>query len=387
MERAGAAGSLGAEQLGLLLHDLRTPIRSIRGAAQGALESARSGAQVEEYLTQILSAASALDAMAGELLGAGRAEVFTGEMLLCDLRALVAPLAQEKRQSLALDLSALSGRAFTGERAALCRILQNLLTNAVKYTQEGGHIALYACLTDGEPMRAVFTVEDDGMGMKRAFMGRMFDPLARAPESRGVEGSGLGLASVKRLVEALGGEIAVDSRWGAGTRFTVCVPLPETPGALQTPRAPQPMRAPQAAASPAGDALRGERLLVAEDNALAAQIVCARLTSQGAHVTLASDGAQALDRFARSRPGAFTAALLDLRMPSLGGAQTAMRLRALPREDAQALPLVAMTASAGEGDRARALRAGFDACLEKPIDPEQLRALLAQARARDTRGA
>ena len=367
MEGIRGLDTARAAHLGMLAHDLRTPISCIRGAAQGALESVRCGAQVEEYLAQILSAARTLDAMAGELIGAPRETEFTGEMLEGELRAMAAPQAEAKGQRLTIDVGAIAGERLCGDFTSVCRILTNLLTNAVKYTPRGGNIALQTDLRRGaeDEVTVVITVRDDGVGMKREFLERLFHPFERAQETAHIEGHGLGLASVRRLVDAMGGEIAVESRWGAGSAFTVCLPMraKSVEGRTRTPA--------RAARRAHTDLLREKRFLVAEDNALAAQILRSRFAARGAEVSLAGDGAQAAAQFARSRPGEYAAVLLDLHMPSLGGADAARAIRAMPREDAQTIPILAMTASADDAEAQQTLCAGMDACLVKPIDLEE----------------
>ena len=225
-------------RLGLLAHDLRAPISCISGAAQMALLSAHSGARVEDYLRQILSAVNALNAMTGELLreealacGACDArdtcEAFDGDVIERELRVLIGAQAEARGQHLVLDMRALAGRRFAGDASALTRVLTNLLSNAVKYTQRGGEIALRADLADtGEgTVMAEFTVRDNGAGMTQAFVEKMYQPFTRAEETAQEEGHGLGLASVKRLVARMNGTIDVSSRPGEGTLFTVRVPL------------------------------------------------------------------------------------------------------------------------------------------------------------------
>lgn len=357
----------GSLPLGLLAHDLRTPISCICGAAQVALGAAKESAQVEDCLRQILGAAKALDAMTGELLGGASPEaaVFRGEELEEELRSLVLWRAQERAQRLTLDLAALRGRAFAGNRAALCRVLSNLLTNAVKYTPRGGHIALRASLeeTGERGTTATFLVTDDGAGMSQDFLRRLYEPYARASETAQEEGLGLGLASVRRQVERLRGSIQVHSRPGEGTAFTVRVPLAEA----------QERR-------PTLGSLCGERVLLAEDNPLGGRVLVSLLSSQGASAALAPDGAEAVRLFEASAPGEFTAVLLDMHMPVLDGCAAARALRALPRADARSVPVFALTAGGGEQDEAAALCAGMDACLKKPLDAGVLCAALAACR-------
>lgn len=361
-----ATGFAGATaMMGLLAHDLRTPISCICGAAQTALDGAAQGAQTEEYLRQILGAAKVLEAMTGELLdgGAPREAAFDGEALEAELCALVCARAKERGQRLTIEMGALAGRRFVGDQASLYRVLTNLLSNAVKYTPRGGHIALEASLCgEGDALTARFRVSDDGVGMTDEFVKRLYEPFARAQETQDIEGYGLGLASVRRLVERMRGTIDVQSRWGEGTTFTVCVPLREASPTDGTDRA----------------ILRGQRLLLAEDNALGGRIMTALLAAQGAKAEWTPDGAQAVRRFDEAGPGRYTAVLLDLRMPEMDGPGAARAIRAMPREDARRVPIFALTAGGGREDERAALSSGMDACLLKPLDLNALCAALAR---------
>ena len=151
-------------------------------------------------------------------------------MLAQELHAMADAPAEEKRQRLTIDVTALEGLTMTADYAALTRVLTNLLSNAVKYTQRGGRVSLAAALCQAEGLaHAIFTVEDNGMGMTPAFMERMYQPFERARESAHLPGSGLGLSIVRRLAAGMGGEIRVQSACGRGTTFTVRVPLDISP--------------------------------------------------------------------------------------------------------------------------------------------------------------
>ena len=208
-------------------HDLRTPMCVAAGAAQMALDA--GGGDVSVQLRQILQAVSTMDRMLSAMSSAQQSgDAFTGAMLREELLAMTAGKAQQKGQRLSVDLSALDGLSLEADYAALCRLLTNLLGNAVKYTQEGGEITLRAQLL-ALPLRSRavwirFIVADNGMGMKRPFMRRMYRPHARAEESAHLPGKGLGLAIVRRLVRQMHGTIRVKSRWQQGTVFTVTVP-------------------------------------------------------------------------------------------------------------------------------------------------------------------
>lgn len=215
-------------QMAALAHDLRTPMCIAAGAAQMALDA--GGKDVSAQLRQILQAVSAMDRMLSMMnMEKEDGSVFTAEMLREELLAMTAQKAAQKGQRLSLDLGALEGRAMEADYAALCRLLTNLIGNAVKYTPEGGVITLRAQVEQrllrlkGERVR--FVVADNGVGMSRAFMRRMFQPFARAKETEGISGSGLGLSIAREMAARLNAGIRVQSVQGKGTVFTVRVPV------------------------------------------------------------------------------------------------------------------------------------------------------------------
>ena len=226
---AGMEGTIAA-----FAHDIRTPMCCAAGAAQMAMSAARQGKDVNEQLHQILMAVSAMDRMVSSLcdVRSGLCS-FTGDMLACEMQALIAPRAQEKGQRFVIDMGALSGVCMEADYSAVCRILQNLLANAVKYTQRGGEIALTGGIKDGS---AVFTVRDNGMGMRRAFMRRMCLPFAREKESAYLPGMGLGLSIVDGMVHRLQGSLVVRSRRGKGSTFIVRMPLHRAQQAVSSER-------------------------------------------------------------------------------------------------------------------------------------------------------
>ena len=215
-------------QMAALAHDLRTPMCVAAGAAQMALEA--GGGDVSAQLHQILQAVGAMDRMLSMMSEAQESvPVFTGEMLRKELLALTVDRAREKGQKLSIDLSALDGLALEADYAALCRLLTNLLGNAIKYTHLGGEITLRAQTESvrrrSGRARVRFIVADNGAGMTRAFMRRMYLPFARAQQTAEIEGHGLGLSIVWEMAQRLGGRIHVRSIWGQGTTFIVSVPV------------------------------------------------------------------------------------------------------------------------------------------------------------------
>jgi len=217
-------------QMAALAHDLRTPMCVAAGAAQMALDA--GGKDVSQQLRQILQAVGAMDrmlSMMSELPEEACCRVFTAEMLREELWAMIADTARRKGQKLSIDLSSIEGMTVEADYAALCRLLTNLLSNAVKYTQEGGEITLrarpeWSFMQPGRS-RVRFVVTDNGMGMTRAFMRRMYMPFARARETEGIPGSGLGLSITRDMAARLNAAIRVRSERGRGTTFIVHVPM------------------------------------------------------------------------------------------------------------------------------------------------------------------
>lgn len=217
-------------QMAALAHDLRTPMCVAAGAAQLALEA--GGRDVSVQLRQILQAVNAMDrmlSMMSDEQAQDSSHIFTGEMLERELLAMTAGRAREKKQSLSVDLHMLDGLLLEADYAALSRLLTNLLGNAIKYTQIGGTISLRAQIERGKSgvgrRNVRFIVADNGMGMTREFMRRMFLPFARARETEGIAGKGLGLSIAKDMAKRLGGGIRVKSEWGKGSIFVVNVPV------------------------------------------------------------------------------------------------------------------------------------------------------------------
>lgn len=220
IDKHGEALAVGGETMASLAHDLRTPMSSVSGAAQMALLYSSQGKTVDKQLREILAAVEAMDMLLGRMCEGDGRQTISAKGLESALCAVMQPRAQRKEQLLHVDLTALDGAAIQNGDSLL-RVLLNLVSNAVKYTQPGGEICVKACRTAGV---STVTVSDNGMGMKREFMHRMFEPFERAKESCDQPGRGLGLAIVRRLVQGMGGSMLVRSAWGRGTAFTLRLP-------------------------------------------------------------------------------------------------------------------------------------------------------------------
>lgn len=253
------------------------------------------------------------------------------------------------------------------DKSKMRQILVNLLGNAQKFTQSGGTVSLAFEQTGEDAYR--FTVRDTGIGISRSFQEHMFEAFERertSTESSTV-GTGLGLSIVKRLVELMDGRITVDSTPGSGTSIAVTLSLPPADSAP----ADTPVPEPPAQEAPASS-LSGVHILLVEDNELNREIADTLLGAEGALVTNAVNGAEAVELFRSNPPGTFRLILMDIMMPVMDGLTAAKTIRALDRADAKTIPIFAMTANAFREDVTRSLDAGMNEHLNKPLDMEQL---------------
>ena len=286
----------------------------------------------------------------------------------------------------------------------------NLLSNAVKYTPEGGKISFsikHAYLKFTPYYKIV--IQDNGIGISKEFLPHIFESFSqvRPPEASGIMGTGLGLSIVRRIVDLMQGQISVDSVKGAGSTFTVLIPIevrsakttveqpaqPE-PAALdytgvnlisipslatknEVPaRTPTTKKASLPSATPA--TLSGMHLLLCEDNLVNREIIIKLLRSKNITCKTASNGAQGVEFFTQAAPGTFQAILMDIRMPVLDGYGATRAIRSLPRPDAHTIPIIAMTADAYEEAIRQSLACGMNDHLAKPIDSSKLFATLAK---------
>ncbi len=252
-------------------------------------------------------------------------------------------------------------------------IFINLLSNAVKFTSEGGEITLVVeCVKlEANCVHDRITVRDTGCGMSPEFLPKVFEPFAqeRLKENNAAGGTGLGLSIVKRLVDLMGGTIVAHSELGKGSEFVVCLDFERVDGRNS-------ISAEQAASLPSLD---GICVLLCEDNAMNREIATKLLEFRGIQVEYAENGEVGVRKFSESAVGRYKAVLMDLRMPVMDGLTAAKAIRAMKRPDAKAAPIIAMTADAFDDDVQKCLEAGMNGHIAKPIDPETLYRVLADA--------
>jgi CheY-like chemotaxis protein len=263
-------------------------------------------------------------------------------------------------------------RTILADPLNLQKILLNLLTNAIKYTPEGGHVDV---IFENEPEDAaepdsILTVRDNGIGMSREFQEHMYDAFAQEGRTGyGGSGTGLGLSIVRQLVSLMGGSIDVESRKNQGTAFKVRFHFQEADKEADR----------HTDAEEAGTGyglLKGKKILVCEDNALNREIVRSLLERGGMVCVEAVNGEEGAKAFRNSSVGEFAGILMDLRMPVMDGLESTGNIRRMDREDAGSVPILAMTADAFDEDVQRCMEAGMNGHLAKPIDPDKMMQML-----------
>ena len=399
-------------------HDMRTPLTGILGYTELALQTGSSQDQ-HAYLHKINASGQLLLSLINDTLNLAKMEneQFQLRPELVDMEALLHQVVismegqvQQKQQQFIYKFDLPQNEHLWIDKLKLQDLLLNLLSNAVKYTPEGGKILFsikHAYLKFTPYYKIV--IQDNGIGISKEFLPHIFESFSqeRPPEASGIMGTGLGLSIVRRIVDLMQGQISVDSVKGAGSTFTVLLPIevrsakttveqpaqPE-PAALdytgvnlisipslatknEVPaRTPTTKKASLPSATPA--TLSGMHLLLCEDNLVNREIIIKLLRSKNITCKTASNGAQGVEFFTQAAPGTFQAILMDIRMPVLDGYGATRAIRSLPRPDAHTIPIIAMTADAYEEAIRQSLACGMNDHLAKPIDSSKLFATLAK---------
>ena len=358
-------------------HDMRTPLNAIIGLSELAQHNLDDQSKLQTLLEKILFSGQQLLHLVNDVLEISRME--QGHISLdyhpIDLQQCVDDCVEifrhqakkeEKNLSLACDLH---HRMVLGDASRISQILNNLLSNAFKYSEPGASITVRLTENSSDKHSSYeLSVQDTGIGMSQEFLTHVFEPYARETRfsARSVVGTGLGMAIVHSLVKRMDGEIRVASELGQGSTFTVTLPLQaitEPEDADCTEHVELPMQTESSAFD-----LRGKKLLIAEDNEINMEIATEILSMNGVQVVQAWDGQQAVEIFSASQPHEFDAILMDMQMPNMNGCQAAQAIRTLERADAATIPIIAVTANAFPEDIAKTQVAGMNAHIVKPID-------------------
>ena len=375
-KKAEAANEAKTEFLQRMSHDIRTPINGICGMIDMAEHYADDMEKQTEYRAKIKEASNLLLELVNDVLDMSKLE--SGEVVLEEspfnlskifeeVLVVIEQIAAEQNIRIVWEKKEIKHRDLIGSPRYVKRVMMNILSNAVKYNRANGQIYI-SCreIPSEQPEMPIieFVCRDTGIGMTDEFQKHIFEPFAQEHTGSRTKfaGTGLGMPITKKLIEKMGGTITFESEKGVGTTFVIRVPFKIDPDVDK--------REEQKDVSE--KSIKGLHILLAEDNELNMEIAEFVLQNEGADVTKAWDGQEAVELFRNSEPGEFDVILMDIMMPVMNGYEAAKMIRSLDREDAKEVPIIAMTANAFTEDRIRAKEAGMDEHVAKPVDGELL---------------
>ena len=375
-KKAEAANEAKTEFLQRMSHDIRTPINGICGFVNMADHYADDIKKQTEYRTKVKEASNLLLELVNDVLDMSKLE--SGEIVLEEIPfnlssifkevfVVIEQMASEQNIQIEWEKKEIIHRDFIGSPGYVKRVMMNILSNAVKYNRENGHIYI-SCMEIPSKQPEMTTMEfvcrDTGIGMTEEFQKCVFEPFAQEHTGSRTKfaGTGLGMSIAKNLIEKMGGSISFESKEGAGTTFVIQVPFKIDPDADK--------REEQRDVSE--KSIKGLHILLAEDNELNMEIAEFVLQNEGAEVSKAWNGEETVELFRKSESGEFDAILMDIMMPVMNGYEATKMIRSLDREDAKVIPIIAMTANAFTEDRLRAKEAGMNEHIAKPFDVKLL---------------
>ena len=375
-KKAEAANEAKTEFLQRMSHDIRTPINGICGMVNMADHYADDMEKQTEYRTKVKEASNLLLELVNEILDMSKLE--SGEIVLEEIPfnlssisrevfVVIEQMAAEQNIRIMWERKKITHRNFIGSPGYVKRVMMNILSNAIKYNRENGQIYI-SCIEIPSEQPEMTTMEfvcrDTGIGMTEEFQKYIFEPFAQEHTGSRTKfaGTGLGMAIAKNLIEKMGGTITMESEKDVGTTFVIRVPFKTDPDADK--------REKQKDVSE--NSIKGLHILLAEDNELNMEIAEFVLQNEGADVTKAWNGQEAVELFRNSASGELDVILMDIMMPVMNGYEATQMIRSLDREDAKTIPIIAMTANAFTEDRIRAKEAGMNEHVAKPVDVEVL---------------
>ena len=375
------ANKAKTEFLQRMSHDIRTPINGIRGLVEIGNYYADDLQKQKECREKIWQSSGFLLDLINEVLDMGK--LSSGEVTLeevpfdldelqAEVKEIIAQQAKEKGIEIFVKKCEVQHKLLLGSPVHVKRIFLNVLSNVVKYNKDNGKIYLSTVETGCENgvVTFEFIVEDTGIGISKRFLPHVFEAFAQDGDvaRSSYEGTGLGMPIVKSLVEKMGGSVEVESEKGIGSIFTLHIPFKLAEQSVEKKQSEK----------LAPDAARGMHVLLAEDNDLNLEIAQFFLQNAGVTYVAARNGREAVEKFAEAAPGTFDTLLMDVMMPYMNGLEATKQIRALEREDAKTVPIIAMTANAFVEDKKQALEAGMTDYLTKPLESTALIKMLAR---------
>ena len=381
-KKAEAANEAKTEFLQRMSHDIRTPINGICGLVNMADYYADDMEKQAEYRTKVKEASNLLLELVNDILDMSKLE--SGEIVLEEIPfnlssisrevfVVIELMAAEQNIRIVWEKKEITHRNFIGSPGYVKRVMMNILSNAVKYNRENGRIYI-SCMEIPSEQPEMTTMEfvcrDTGIGMTEEFQKCVFEPFTQEHTGSRTKfaGTGLGMPIAKNLVEKMGGTITFESKEGEGTTFVIRVPFKIDLDADK--------REEQKCVSE--KSIKGLHILLAEDNELNMEIAEFVLHNEGADVTKAWNGKEAVELFRKSESGDFDAILMDIMMPVMNGYEATKMIRSLDRVDAKKVPIIAMTANAFTEDRLKAKEAGMNDHVAKPVDMSILISVIAK---------
>jgi signal transduction histidine kinase/CheY-like chemotaxis protein len=351
-------------------HDIRTPMNAIVGFTALAASHIDNREQVQDYLDKISVSSQHLLSLINDVLDMSRIE--SGKVsieesdvhlpdVIHDLRTITQSDIASKQLELLIDTQDVVHEDIVTDKLRLNQILLNILSNAIKFTPDGGTIS-FRVAEKPSPVDGLanfeFRVKDNGIGMSEEFRKTIFEPFTRERTSTvsGIQGTGLGMAITKNIVDMMGGNITVNSAAGEGTEFVVELPCKISSVSEKAETLPEQQD------------FTGKRVLLAEDNEMNQMIAEAILTNVGLSVEIACDGTEAVEKMKTAPAGYYDIILMDIQMPKMDGYEATKQIRALEDKKKASIPIVAVTANAFEEDRQTAMKAGMNGHLAKPYD-------------------
>ena len=376
LQTAENANKAKTDFLSNMSHDIRTPMNAIIGITSLIRHDAGNKAKVIEYADKIDSSSQHLLGIINDVLDMSKIEAgktvfkysdFSILDFVQELDTMFHSQIYEKKQTLTIIKENIQHEWVNGDQVHLMQIFSNLLSNAIKYTQEGGKIQLLVeeCETNSSVYAKYrFLVSDNGLGISADFKEIIFDPFTRAENSvtNKIQGTGLGMAITRNLVEAMGGTIDVESELGQGSCFEVLMDLKIAEDRTVA------LAVQEETDEQDGNILQGMRFLCAEDNELNAEILTELLKIEGAECTICENGEEVLKAFEQSAPGDYDMILMDVQMPVMNGYEATKAIRRSSHELAKKIPIIAMTANAFSEDIQHSLSAGMNAHVSKPVE-------------------